>query len=75
MDQEKFLATRIDNPISYKEAFDRIMAWSDSECRLILFGLLLGFSMEACLNDLKKRRELCEIIYDPTRRGGDRLPG
>lgn len=62
MDQEKFLTARIDSPVSFKLAFNYIMAWTDSECRLILFGLLLGFPMKAIFEDIRARRELHEII-------------
>lgn len=62
MDQEKFLAIKIETPISYKEAFDRVMGWSDAECRLILFGLLMGFEMKSTLADIQARRKLHGII-------------
>ena len=57
MDQEKFLAARIDKPISYKEAFDRVLSWSDLECRLILFGVLMGFPMGQCLRDAAEHKK------------------
>ena len=58
MDQEKFLEARIDYAITYNAALDRVLGWTDTECRLILFGLLMGFPMSQNLNEIYARRKL-----------------
>ena len=65
MDQEKFYAARIDYPISYKEAFDRVMTWTNTECRLILFGLLMGFPVGQSLKEIGEIQSFPPPVPDP----------
>lgn len=62
INKEKFLAARIDSAISFKEAFDHIMGWTDQECRLILCGLLMGFKMGTTLREIEMKRKQLEPI-------------
>jgi len=60
--EEKFLAARIDTAISFKEAFDRIMSWTDQDCRMILCGLLMGFKVGTTLREIEMKRKQLEPI-------------
>ena len=58
MGQEKFLEARLDYAVPYGEALNRILAWTDVECRLILFSLLMGFKMKEGIQGIRERRDL-----------------
>lgn len=60
VDQERFLAARLDTSLTFKEAFDRIMNWTDQECRMILLGLLTGFKMGTTLREVEMKRKSLE---------------
>ena len=52
----KIWEAKLTNPMTYQEAFNSVLAWSDAECRLILFGILQGFTMRSILEEIEKRR-------------------
>lgn len=54
MDVEKLKEMRLNNPMTYKEAFDRVMSATDKECRLMLFGLLMGFSVGETIREIEQ---------------------
>lgn len=58
--QEKFLEARIDVQLTFKEALDRIMSWTDQECRMILLGLLTGFKVGTTLREVEMKRKSLE---------------
>ena len=60
MDNEKFLAARLDSALTFTEAFDRIMNWTDQECRMILLGLMTGFKMGTTLREVEMKRKSLE---------------
>lgn len=63
-DQEKLSAARLDYTLSYKEAFSRVMACSDAECRLILFGLLMGFPLGEIIDSIDRATKTLGGAWD-----------
>jgi hypothetical protein len=44
--------------LSAKEALEMVLSWEERECRIILMGILMGFSLPECIREMEEIRKI-----------------